>query len=597
MKSMLYLDTYPASTASRHIETAMKRGHATKFSITTPGHKPFSQSEAELLRQTPGFNEGHYKKYHGYIMNITESALDYCLNSFPESQWSEPLKAVYSHLKQVTINQQETKAVGKTLTEDRLEELRQLHQFKTTPFNHQLKAFELSKDRAYFGLFMDMGTGKTKVGIDTMAYLWGINKIDAVLITAPNGVHRQWIQDQLKVHMPDTVSYKTAILDSKISKLERDKLPDFFNKTGFLKILAVNTDLFSKITERVSMVEKFLKSNRVLWILDESTRIKTASANRTKLILKLCGHADYRRILTGAPITQGLEDLYTQFKFLHTGIIGQSSYFAFKTKYCKLGGFENRQIIGYNNVDDLHKRLQGHIFQCKKVDCLDLPQKIYQKLTVELTEEQKKAYDQIKKQYLLDVGQNQVSAALAITRIMKLQQIVCGFIVDDEGKTHLINTKRPTVVKELLDDLGGKKVIIWCRYQNDIKILLQVLNAYNPVAYYGDTDADTRKENLDKFIADPSCLVFLSNPSVGGTGVDGLQRVCDTVIYYSNSFSAEDRWQSEDRVHRHGQTNSVTYIDLIAEKTIDEKIVKALLSKKSVAEFVMDNKMFSDFIV
>lgn len=594
---MLYLDTYPPKTESRHLETALIKGRSTKFSITTVGHKSFTSEQAALLRQIPGFNLGIYKKFYGFILPLTEDALDFCIKNITESSWTEPLKIVYSHLKQVTINQQETKAIYKSLTDEKLEELRSLYQFKTKPFNHQLKAFELSKSREYFGLFMDMGTGKTKVGIDTMAYLYGENKIDGVLITAPNGVHRQWIQDQLKVHMPDGVPYKTAILDSKISKLEKDKLPDFFNKTGFLKIMATNIDMFSTNNERIAMVEKYLKNNRILWILDESTRIKSPSTNRTKVVLKLCLLAKYRRILTGAPITQGLEDLYTQFRFLHTNIIGQSSFFAFKAKYCKLGGFENRQIIGYNNVEHLHERLTGHIFQCKKSDCLDLPDKIYQTVLVELTEDQKKAYDQIKKQYLLDIGQNTISAGLAITRIMKLQQIICGFIVDDEGKTHLINSKRPTVVKDLLEDMGGKKVIIWCRYQNDIKILLQVLNAFNPVVYYGETSLDERKFNLEKFINDPQCLVFISNPSVGGTGVDGLQKVCDTVIYYSNSFSAEDRWQSEDRVHRHGQTKSVTYIDLIADKTIDTKIVKSLMSKKSVADLVLNNKSFSEFIV
>lgn len=597
MKSILYLDTYPPKTASRHIETAMSKGLARRFSISTPGHKPFNQEQAQILRQIPGFGDGIYKQFYGYIIPITEDGLDFCLQNLPDSQWSEPLKAVYNHIKQVAVNQQQTKDISKSLTDERLEELRSLHSFKTEPFKHQLKAFEMSKDRQYFGLFMDMGTGKTKVSIDTMAHLWGVNKIDAVLVTAPNGVHRQWINAQIPTHMPDNVPYKTAVLDSKISKPERDKLPEFFKKSNHLKILATNIDVFSKQSDRLAMIESYLKNNRVLWILDESTRIKTPSTNRTKMILKLCGTVDYRRILTGAPITQGIEDLYAQFRFLHTGIIGQSSFFAFKTKYCKLGGFEGRQIVGYKDVDHLHQRLQGHIFQCKKEDCLDLPAKIYQTVEIELTEDQKKAYDQIKKQYLLDVGHSTVSAALAITRLIKLQQIVSGFILDDEGKTHLLNSKRPTVVKEILEDLGGKKVIVWCRYQNDIKILKEVLNAFNPVAYYGETDVDQRKESLDKFVSDPTCLVFLSNPSVGGTGVDGLQKVCDTVIYYSNSFSAEDRWQSEDRVHRHGQTKSVTYIDLIAEKTIDEKIVKALRSKKSVADLVMDNKAFSDFIV
>lgn len=469
--------------------------------------------------------------------------------------------------------------------------------YKTTPFQHQKKVFLKSRNRKVYGLFMEMGTGKTKVAIDTSAYLYSKGEIDCHLITAPNGVHRQWINEQVPTHLPDWVPRWTFVYKSGMSEKQLAEFYRGLEEHGgdYLVVVAMHVDAFN--TEQgVGFARSILTRRKVLWSLDESTRIKSPKAQRTKKILELAPLAPYRRIMSGAPITQGVEDLYSQINFLSPDILGFKSYFLFRNYFCLTrpiprAAFGAVKVVGYQRMDELQRILDEHSFRVTKDECLDLPKKIYLSYEVELTPEQKRLYKEMKEDLItqLDDG-TLVSAPIAIVALTKLQQIICGHVKPEKDQPYVrVKSNRATVCRELVE-LAPGKVIVWCRYVADADILIEEFQTKEIgfVEYTGRIDNDGRTEAIRKFREDPDCKVFLASPQAGGTGLN--LTVASTAIYYSNDFNADTRWQSEDRIHRIGQDQSTVYIDLAAPGTIDGQIIRALKAKKNVADNVLDVK-------
>lgn len=478
--------------------------------------------------------------------------------------------------------------------------------FKTKPFIHQNKAFFLSKDAEYYAYFMEMGTGKTKVLIDNAAYLFLKKEINCLVILAPKGVHAQWINEQIPIHMSMAIGYEAEVFRAGNKKL-LDRIELLVKKkTDKLKIISFNIDTISN-KNGLKLVQKFLNNNSCMLAMDESTRIKTPGSLRTKAAISLALLAKYRRIMSGAPITKGYEDLYPQLKFLHPDVLGFNSFYTFRNYYCLMGGFESRQIVGYrsDSIKELEERMQAYSFRVTKAECLDLPEKIYVTRYVELTQQQLDLYKKIEKELAIDIRalsviktknpdeKKEVDPGLmsAITKMIRLQQIVCGtFVYEEEEKREIIDIENNRIgaLMECVNEAQGK-IIIWSRFVPDLKKISAELkkDKINHVTYYGEVSAKNRELAIEAFVNDPSCRVFLSNPSAGGTGLN-LQ-VATTVIYYSNDFNADTRWQSEDRAHRAGQKNNVTYIDFISPKTIDEDILESLKNKKNVADALLDN--------
>lgn len=463
--------------------------------------------------------------------------------------------------------------------------------FKTKPFDHQKKAFLLSKDEEYYAYFMEMGTGKTKVVIDKAAYMYSNNQIECLVIIAPNGVHNQWINEQLPIHLPDWVDHEKATYKANSPKHLKDVARVLDAKQG-LRIVAFNIESLSN-KKGVEKIREFLQKYKCMIVLDESTRIKTPSSLRTKNALRVAGMAICRVIMSGAPITKGYEDLYTQLKFLHPDVLGFTSFYTFRNYHCIMGGFEQKQIVGYrpNAVKELEQKLDTYSFRTTKKECLDLPEKIYVKRYVELTPEQDKIYRDFEDNLLVQIDGKEVNVELAITQLLRMQQVICGHIVVGEKADAVIKdlpTNRLSVLLECIEEAAGK-VIIWSRFTQDILKIEQELkkSKIGYVLYYGGVDDKDRAPNITKFRENASCKVFLAQPQSGGTGLN--LAVASTVIYYSNDFNADTRWQSEDRAHRIGQRNNVTYIDLMAAKTIDEDIANVLMSKKNLADALLDN--------
>ena len=468
--------------------------------------------------------------------------------------------------------------------------------FKTKPYAHQLSALEASCDSESFALLMDMGTGKSKVLIDTITYLDKRDLINSVLIFAPKGVYKNWVEKEIPAHLPDEVKYKLAYWASPLTNKHKDAIRSIWKVDDNLHIFVMNIEALSS-GKAEEVATKFIRSHggRTLIVIDESTVIKNHKARRTKAAIRLAKLCAYKRILTGSPITKTPLDLFAQFQFLGEKLLGFKSYYAFCTRYADMirrnaGSHQYNQILGFRNLDELTDSIRPYSFRVTKEECLDLPDKIYTKRDIELSSEQKNVYNQMKKSAVALLGDMElVTANAVITQLLRLHQISCGFITTDDGNIVELTNSRITELMSVLEELNGK-AIIWANYRHDILAIkneiTKVYGSSTVETYFGDTDGEQRQEIVRRFQEDDSLRFFVGQPRTGGYGL--TLTAASTVIYYSNSYDLEVRLQSEDRAHRIGQNNNVTYVDLIASKTVDEKIVSALRQKINIATQVLE---------
>lgn len=438
--------------------------------------------------------------------------------------------------------------------------------------------------------FVSGNTGKTKVGIDNAAYLFANGKIDQILIIAPNGVHTQWITEQLPDHMPDFIEYEATWYESGGTKKVKERLDKVLGTKDKLRIIAQHVESFS-YKSGMEFAYNFLLSGRTLVILDESSRIKNPQATRTKNIIKLRDLAPYRRLMSGSPVTKGAEDLYAQFLFLHPDILGFSSFYTFANRYLVMGGWENKQIVGYKNMEELQNRIDGHTLRVLKSDCLDLPERTYTNRLVEMTPEQEKLYTQMRDDFLVELENGAIlDAPLAITRLLRLQQILCGHLPGEtEASTGWLQipTNRTKVYMEVVGEAKDhSKILTWCRFRADAQVVAKSLKeaGIGYVIYAGTSEQ--RTEAIRQFREDPDIRVFIANPATAGIGLN--LTVSNVTIWYSLSFDLEQYLQANDRNHRIGQKNPVTYVHLETPNTIDTKLIKSLVSKKNIADMILD---------
>ena len=471
------------------------------------------------------------------------------------------------------------------------------YKFKTKPYKHQITALEKSWDKEEYAYFMEMGTGKSKVLVDNIGMLYDKGKINSALIIAPKGVYRNWFSSEIPNHLASHIPHKTVLWTASTSKAKDKEYQALFDLDYDLHILVMNVEAFST-AKGLAFAEKFLNNHRALIAVDESTSIKTPTAKRTKAICALAPLAKYRRILTGSPVTKSPLDLFSQCKFLHEELLGFQSYYSFRQRYAHMvsrnfGGRQVQIVASYKRLDELTDSLQKFSYRVLKEDCLDLPDKIYIKRNVELTDEQNKNYKTMKQAALAEFNGKVTTAPHVLTQLMRLHQITCGHLRLDNGEVVNLKNNRLNELMNVLEEVEGK-AIIWANYIHDIEtIVAEIQKKYGPdsvVQYYGAIEAETRQKNIQSF-QDPDSPVrfFIGNPQTGGYGI--TLTAANTVIYYSNGYDLEKRLQSEDRAHRIGQKKSVTYIDLMAEKTVDEKIVKALRKKIDIASEILGEEL------
>lgn len=455
------------------------------------------------------------------------------------------------------------------------------YQPRVALFAHQQRALEISAHRESYALLWEMGLGKSAGLVANSGVLWSAGKLTGVLVVAPKGVHSQWLSEQVPTHFNGPfrcVVWKKKELEKKEISQQKDELVWFS-----INIDALRTDKGRKACEDFLAAHK----NASMMIVDESHNIKDYSAQRTKAAFAIGKLARYRRIATGTPIAKNIVDAWSQFGFLDPNILGHRYMTSFRARYCIMGGWEGRQIIGQKNVEEFYQLIAPHSFRMTKEEALDLPPKIYITKEYEMGDETRKHYKAIKDTLLtaLDDG-SLLDAKNGAVAMGRLQQVICGHLPREDGTMMEIGNERMDILLDIVGQRTGP-IVIWHRFIEDGKRIIHHLTEAGEIAVrYLGTDAE-RQAAKDAFLSGEA-RIFVSNPKTGGVGLN-LQGDCETVIYYSNSFDALDRWQSEDRVHRTGMKRAVTYFDIVARKSVDRVILRNLRAKKSISDLTLDD--------
>lgn len=456
--------------------------------------------------------------------------------------------------------------------------------YKTKPYDHQHTALTKSHDARNYGYFMEMGCGKSKVLLDNIVWLYENKKIDTAVIVAPKGVYRNWQTSEIPTHLPEGIPHEIYVWKASANKKETERLRDAIKKRGVLRIFLANVEGFAT-AKLPKYMEAFVGDSTFLLAVDESTTIKNPKAKRTKSLVRLGTTAAYKRILTGSPVTKSPLDLYAQCGFMDKKLLGHDSYYSFQGRYAitrtqRMGSHSFQQVVGYRNLDELSDKLRTFSYRVTKEEALDLPEKIYTTRQVGLTDQQLDYYASIKSAAIAILEDGElVTAPAAMTQLLRLQQVLCGHVMTDDGELVEVPTKRLAALEECIEEMDGK-VIIWSRFRYDIKKIEAALKkTHGPsstVSYFGDTTDDARQEAIKSFQFGDARF-FVANPQTAGFGL--TLTAATNVIYYANDFNLETRVQSEDRAHRIGQHHPVLYVDLMTKNTVDEHIVKTLQSK------------------
>ena len=440
---------------------------------------------------------------------------------------------------------------------------------------------------------MQMGTGKTFTTIVLAGMRRAKAQIRQVLVICPTSIKPVWSWEQ---SMSPVATQHHVVVSG--AKGVRETEAFIALETDDLKYLIVGVEALS--SKAGKLAQAFAKAQTTMLVVDESSKIKNPKAQRSRVCAKIALGCDYATILTGTPVTQGLEDLYSQFHTLNPDIIGIKTFFMFKLRHCIMGGFNAKKIVGYKNVPELMTKIAPYIYQVTKAECLDLPDKVYTGLTVSLTPEQGEMINSLSDFFEAECDGEVLTISTAFERLTRFQQIIGGNFPFNDGDVY--GTKPITGANPKLDAMcshldtqeKGVKVIIWARYRAEIgqiqAKLAQTYGASSIVEYHGGIGEKQRAENIKAFQSDNAVLFFVANQQSAGMGITLTKATL--VYYYSNSFSLEDRIQSEDRCHRKGQTNKVTYVDIWCDHPAD-KLLKTSLTKKQKLADVVANEIKS----
>ena len=466
------------------------------------------------------------------------------------------------------------------------------YSYKRKPMEHQRRAFALSRDRKTFGLFMEQGTGKTKVTLDTAQWLYSKGLINCLLVVAwPNGVHRNWIDCEipLDVRKPYYAEYWSSNWATRHRQKALDKFLAAPDKC--LKIFCMSVESLASPAAKTYLL-KLLQTFKCLFVIDQSASIKNPQAKRTKFLIDKCSTlAPYRRVLDGQPVAEGASELFSQFKFLDPWIIGHDTWTGFKAEFCVIGFFN--EIKGYRNMDQLRAKIDGYSFRVREEECLDLPPRIYKRWSFELSEDERRIYDELKVRNLatfekdgdLDDEEN-LEEHNALVKNMRLQQISSGWWPIDKLKPISVPPSRLEALLNLLQSIGSDKALIFARFRADLAIIQKAL-ATTAVSYHGGINEEDRREAKVRFMQDPQVTYFLGQPRSAGLG--HTLTAAKHVIFYSNDHSLRLREECEKRVHRQGLKHRVIIWDLCAHATHDSNIVRAFRAKKELANEILSD--------
>jgi len=553
------------------------------------------------------------KKEKAWTCRPSLTNLEYIDMAWPKAEWSDEALAAYEHAKGFKEKRAAIRDGKNTLDLSLLDHVL----FKYKPMEHQKKALLLGRDMPYFAYLMDQGTGKTKVCIDDAAHNWREDRIDALLVISPNSVKTNWVmwdchkeheddKDAIEDHMPSDVPVVKGVWISQSKGRERAEWMKFEDEISTLAtertrnslvVLSVNVDALN-VTRCFEFLRAFCEAFRVMIVADESTKIKNRGSRRTKAAMKLRSQCVLARIMSGTPIVKRPLDSFAQFGFLNEDVLGFGNFYSFRNHYAVMGGFKDKQVIHYKNLDELSESIASCSYRVTKEECLDLPPKVYVKRRVSMAPTQAKAYKEMKEQMFTEWQDEVIEAPIALTQLLRFQEIVGGYLpmINDLGErvgTHELvspekNPKMQNVI-EILEEAGDQKFIIWSRFTAEINALHAMLTkqGYKVAKFDGSVSASERI-SVRKSMARGELDGIIGNASAGGIGIDEF-KTASIVIYYSNSFDTEQRIQSEDRNHRIGSEmhEKITFFDLLMPGTVDVKIIATMRRNVEISAQVM----------
>jgi SNF2 family DNA or RNA helicase len=444
--------------------------------------------------------------------------------------------------------------------------------FKTTPWAHQQKALDFCLNLPQFMLAMDMGTGKSKVIVDTSTNL----KAQIVLVVCPLTVVNVWPKEFAR----HGDGYNVVILEGPVEKKAKvaEQKIMLSKALGAPLVLVVNYDS----AWRGKLGDLFLRYSGMfdLVVLDESHRIKSPSGVTSRYFAKL-GKLCRRKIcLTGTPMPHSPMDIYAQFRFLCPGVFGWS-YQTFKMNYAVMGGYQGKIIVSFKNLPELKTRMFPYTYVVNKNDVLDLPEEIDSERVCVMEPNEKRVYDSMEKSFVAEVESGVVIASNALSKLLRLQQITSGYLAPD-GNVSTVSYAKENALKDVLEDLPtNEPVVVFCRFHHDLDVVAAAAKSFERISH----EVSGRKNELKEWQEAKGGEVLAVQIQSGGLGID-LTRARYS-IYYSLGFSLGDYLQSRARLHRPGQTRAVEYFHLIVKDTVDEKVWKAIEKRQEIVNSVI----------
>lgn len=466
------------------------------------------------------------------------------------------------------------------------------------PYKHQRDHVINHGADEHHALLWEMRTGKTPSVIHTIAFLKSQGEISGALIMAPNYLKTEW-RDQFQEHAPDWLEYDlhlwypTAKIEEQVNALRGN---------GRLNVLIMNEEAFS--TKRgAEVAARFLNNHRALFAIDEATAIANPKAKRTKNVMKLRPLADYRRILTGTPITKGPLDLWAPFYFLDPNILGYKTYFGMRAQHAVMGGFKGKEILGYVGVDKLQKRVERVSSRVLRSDVRDMPPKVFNKILIPLdtNPEQKRLYEQMKNEMIAEWEGKRLEAMVILSQLLRLSQITGGFVPHEESDGQAVaipgvNPKLEALVTAIKQT--DEPVVIFSRFRAEIAAisdrLQQEYGEGSVVEYHGGVTQKDKDAGKRRFI-NGEARFFVANQASARMGLD--LSVASLVCYFTNSFALLDRIQTEDRTEtvKHDK-GSTTYLDLVMEDTLDLKVLESLVGKQKLSDLITGDTRLQEWI-
>lgn len=462
-----------------------------------------------------------------------------------------------------------------------------------TLFKHQTRGANMAMETllrtdqgAGFGFLFEMGCGKTLTAIAVMGELYRLGKANRVLVVAPASVCNVWPHD-LKDYA--AFQYHTeTLLGEKKKRLEALATLEEWPFAG-LRIAVINYES----THRDGVFEALQAYKADLIICDESQRIKNHSAAQSKALHKLGDAAPYKLILSGTPVQNNAVDLYSQYRFLDPAVFG-TNFFAFRNRYCLMGGYGQHQIVGYRNMETLVQKEHSIAYRVTKEECLDLPPQTFVNRYVKLNKAEREVYDQLRRSSFAELENGEsITATTVLTRLLRLMQLTGGFLqADDTDKPKQVSSAKLDALADIVDDYvleTGKKLVVFARFRSEIAAIenLLRLKGIKYGSIYGDVPQAERGGIVDDFQQNPETKVFVAQIQTAGLGI--TLHAASVAVFYSMDFNYANYAQALARIHRIGQHSPVTYIHLLVEDSIDDKVLAALNKKEDIAKSVVDS--------